>query len=132
MEVVRKFDEQQGYNKVTMKSDSGPAILALKEAARREASVEIVMEEAPAGDHQANGVAENVVKNAQAQFRVLKGELEGRINKRVEGDHQAVPWMMMHTAAVISKGGRTTRGSRRAGGGKGRSSRGQWRSLGSA
>jgi hypothetical protein len=53
---------------VIMKSNDEPAMLALKEAVRKEASVEIVMEEAPAGDHQANGVAEIVVKNAQGQF----------------------------------------------------------------
>ncbi len=58
------------------KSDSEPAILALKEAARRETSVEIIREEAPVGDHQANGVAENAVKNVQGQFRVLRGALE--------------------------------------------------------
>ncbi len=45
---------------------------------RREASVEIVMEEAPVGDHQANGVARNAVKNAQGQFRVVKNTLESR------------------------------------------------------
>ncbi len=55
-----------------MKSESEPATLALKEAATRDASVEIVMEEAPVGDHQANGAAENAVKNAQGQLRVLK------------------------------------------------------------
>ncbi len=38
--------------------------MALKEAVRREASVEIVMEEAPVGDHQANGVAETAEERA--------------------------------------------------------------------
>ncbi len=68
---------------IIMRSDSGPAILALNEAVRREASVEIAMEEAPVGDRQANGVAENAVRNAQGQLRVLRNALESRINKRV-------------------------------------------------
>ena len=42
--------------------------------------MEIIMEEAPVGDHQANGAAENVVKNAQCQPRVLKNALERRVN----------------------------------------------------
>ncbi len=42
------------------------------EAVRREASVEIVMEETPVGDHQANGVAERAVRTVQGQFRALK------------------------------------------------------------
>jgi hypothetical protein len=66
---------------VIMKSDDEPAIVALKETVGREASVEIVMEEAPVGDHQANGVAENAVKNAQGHFRALTNALESRINK---------------------------------------------------
>ncbi len=51
LEAVRKFVEQLGYSKAIMKSDDEPAILALEEAVRREASVEIVVEEAPLGDH---------------------------------------------------------------------------------
>ncbi len=60
------------------------------------------MNESPVGDHQANGVAENSLKNVQDQFRVLKNALESRVNKRVEGDHQVVPWMVMHAAAVMN------------------------------
>ena len=53
--------------------------------------MEIVMEEAPVGDHQANRVAANAVKNAQGQFRFLKNALESRIDNRspsstVDGD----------------------------------------------
>ncbi len=36
VEVASRFAEQLGYNKVILKSDSEPAILALKEAVRRE------------------------------------------------------------------------------------------------
>ncbi len=35
---------------------------------------------------------------------MFKKALESRINRRVEGDYQAVPWMVMHTATVINKG----------------------------
>ncbi len=44
VEVARKLVEQLGCNKVITKSDSEPAILARREAVRREASAEIVME----------------------------------------------------------------------------------------
>ena len=52
METVKRMVERLGYKKVIMKSDNKPAILALKEAVRRETDVEIVMEEVPVGDHQ--------------------------------------------------------------------------------
>ncbi len=41
-------------------------------------NVEIVMEEALVGDHQANGVEESAGKNVQGQFRVIKDALERR------------------------------------------------------
>ncbi len=56
VEVARRFAEQVGYSKVIMKSDSELVILALKDAVKTETNVEIVMEESPVGDHQANGV----------------------------------------------------------------------------
>ncbi len=64
------------------------------------------MEETP----EANGVAENAVKNAQGQLRVLKHALESRSNKRAKGDHQVAPWMVTHAAAVINRGRRDDEG----------------------
>ena len=58
-----------------MRSDNEPAISALKEAVRRETDVEI---EVPVGDHQANGLFENAIKNAQGQFRMIQDALESR------------------------------------------------------
>ncbi len=47
VETVKKMVERLGYKQIIMKSDNEPAILALKEAVRRESDVEIVMEEVP-------------------------------------------------------------------------------------
>ena len=57
VEVAKKMIEQLGYRKVILRSDSEPAILALKEAVRRESDVEIVLEQVPVGDHQAKWVS---------------------------------------------------------------------------
>ncbi len=51
VELVKKTIEQLGYKKVNFKSQSEPAILALKEAVRRESDVEIVLEQVLVGDH---------------------------------------------------------------------------------
>ncbi len=79
---MRRMVEQLGCKRVIARSDNEPAILALKEAARRECDVEVVPEEVPVGDHQANGLAENTVKNAQGQLRVIKDALESRRGRR--------------------------------------------------
>ena len=87
-----------------LRRDSEPAILALKEAAHKESDVDIVIEESPAvGDHQANGTIGNGVMNAQGQFMAVKDALESRYGRRVEGDHLAVPWMMMQAVSVVSR-----------------------------
>ncbi len=80
--VVKKMIEQLGNKKAILKSDNEPAILALKDAVIRESDVEIVLEDAPVGDHQANGLVENAVKNVQGQFRVMKDALESRHGRR--------------------------------------------------
>ncbi len=59
VEVTKKMIEQLGYKKVIAWTDNEPAILALKEAARRECHVEMVLEEVLVGDHEANELAEN-------------------------------------------------------------------------
>ncbi len=64
------------------------------------------MEEVPVGDHQANRLAENAFKNVQGQFRVIKDALESRRGRRVDGEHQVVPWMVMHAASLVNRGRR--------------------------
>ena len=54
-------------------------MLALKEAVRRETGVELIMEESPVGDHQANGLAENAVKNTRAN-----SDAEGLIGDKAQ------------------------------------------------
>ncbi len=56
------------------------------------------------GDHQASGLAENAVKNAQGQFRVIKDALKSRHGRRVDGEHQVAPWMVPRAALVVNRG----------------------------
>ncbi len=50
------------------------------------------------------------MRNAEGQLRVLKNALKSRIDKRVQGSHQALPWMVMQVATVINKGRRDDEG----------------------
>ncbi len=102
--VVEKTIAQLGYRMVNFRSDNEPVILVLREAVRRQSDVEIVLEQVPVGDHQANGLVENAVKNVQGQFRVIKDALESRGGRRIDGEHPAVPWMVMQAASVINRG----------------------------
>ena len=58
----------------------------------------------PAGDHQEIRLAENAVKNADCQFRVIKEALESGRGRRARGEHQVVFWIVMHAASVVNQG----------------------------
>ena len=83
VETVKKMVERLVYRKIIMRSDNEPAILALKEAVRRESDVEIALEQVPVVHHQANGLVEIAIKNVQGQFRVIKDALESRCGRRI-------------------------------------------------
>ena len=98
-----KFIKCLGYKKVICKSDNEPAIIALQDAARRTLGVEMIMEESPVGDRQANAMVESAVRQAQGHFRGTKDALETRCGRRINGEHKRIPWLMMHAAAVVNR-----------------------------
>ena len=55
--------------------------------------MEIVLEQVPVGDHQANWLAEDAIKNVHGQFKVIKDASEIRHGRRVKGERQVAPWM---------------------------------------
>ena len=70
------FLKNLGYRKVVLKSDGEHSIMALKEAAAREAAIESVPEESLPGGHRANGLVENAIREVKRQIRVLRSALE--------------------------------------------------------
>ena len=60
-----------GHPELILKSDNEPAIIALKEATKRERSERIVFESPPVKESQANGAIENAVQQVQGQFRAM-------------------------------------------------------------
>ena len=92
-----------GYKRILFKSDGEPAIKALKEAVKNEMGIEIVMEESPVGDHAANGDVENAVRQVQGQIRTMKDALESRYSERLPRDSHALPWLVAHAAASITR-----------------------------
>ena len=75
-----------GHPELVLKSDSEPAIIALKEATKRERSERIVFESPPIKESQANGAIENAVQQVQGQFRAMKDALESRLGERINGN----------------------------------------------
>ena len=94
--------ELLGYNKVILKSDNESSILALKKAVKESTKVEVVLEESPVGDHQANGEVENAIKRFAGQFRTLREAVETRYQKRLTQEHHAVPWLINYASGCIN------------------------------
>ncbi len=61
------------------------------------------MEDAPVGDNQARGLVENTVQNSQGQFRVAKDAVEGRRQRRLDGECPAAPPQATRSAKITSR-----------------------------
>lgn len=103
IKVLAKDISLLGYPKVILKSDGEPAIVALKDAVKLEVGIEVIKEESPAGDHQANGHVEAAVRHVQGQFRTMRSALEGRLGSKAKEGWDVIPWLVSHAAATINR-----------------------------
>ena len=100
---IKRDIEQMGYKNIIFKSDQENSIKALKQAVRDTTSVEILMEESPVGEHQANGSIENAINDIKSQFRTLKDAMDTRYQHKYDGNHSSIPWLIKHAADVINR-----------------------------
>ena len=104
--AIRKFCQDVGllgHAELVLKSDGEPAIVALKEAVKRERHERIVLESSPVKESQSNGAIENAIQQLQGQFRAVKDALESRVGQRISGEMSCVPWMMSHASGLINR-----------------------------
>ena len=92
-----------GYSRVVLKSDQEPAIKELKARVKMERAEDIIMEEAPAYEHRANGEVERAIQTVQGQVRTLKSALEARYRTTMGQDWSVLPWMVRHAGNSISR-----------------------------
>ena len=78
-------------------------MLSLKEAVKNELGIEVVEEESPVYDSQANGEVEQAIQMVQGQVRAMKDGLESRYGVRIDGDHMCVPWLVAHASDSITR-----------------------------
>ena len=95
---------ESGYRKVRIKSDGEASIVALKNAARaRLTGVEVIHEESPVDDHQANGDAEVAIKDVKGLVRTMKLSTEADLNIRIQSTHPIISWIPRHVAFLASR-----------------------------
>ena len=95
-----------GYYRLHLKSDQEPAIVALREAVKAalaDEKIEVMPEESPLGESQANGEVENSVRMIKAQVRKLRLSLESRYKVKLREDHPIIPWLVAEAAEAINR-----------------------------
>ena len=73
-----------GQNKIILKSDGEPAIVAVREALARCHGGLVTPEHTPPGEHQGNGLAEVTGRHVRDHARVLKLFLKIKIGRDIE------------------------------------------------
>ena len=68
-----------------------------------EKGIDIMMEESPGYDSRSNGEVERTVQTVQGQVRTVKTGLESRLGVRIESDHPCLPWLVQHSANLLSR-----------------------------
>ncbi len=96
-EKLKEFIDDLGYTRIVIKSDQEPAIIALRNSVKR-LGIEVVPENSPAGEHQANGRAERAVQTIEMMVRTLKLNLEERLGRRFSMKHPIMSWLVLHAA----------------------------------
>ena len=103
VEQLLKDIERLGYQKLCVKSDGEPALLAIQHEIVKRRQAETLLENCPAGDSQANGIAERAVQSIAQQVRVLRHSLQQKLGAVVPGTHAVTCWLVEHAADLLNK-----------------------------
>ena len=99
-----------GFERLNFRSDTKPAIVALKRAAGHiltpKFGTEIVPEEGSMGDSSSNGLAEHAVGEVKAKARRLAHGLKRLLGQELEPTHPVVTWLIQWAAMTINIGRR--------------------------
>ena len=107
-QVVKYFKDildESGYEgeKITMKTDQEPAMLALKRAVATARSGETVPIESPVRASKSNGRMENAIGVWQGQLRTIKHHAEAKLGRRIEVDGVLFSWLIPFCTQIMNK-----------------------------
>ena len=90
-------------NALILKSDGEPAIVAVRKALERCHGGRITPEQPPAGEHQANGTAEEAGRTIRDHARVLKIDLQLKLGRKIEVSEPIMPWLIRWSAMAVPR-----------------------------
>ena len=102
--VVGKLN-RYGYRGVhiTLKTDGGPAIVALKEAIAVMRVAETALMESPVRESQGNGKMERAIRTWRSQFKTLRHFLESMLGCAVETNSIIVEWLIVWAGEALNR-----------------------------
>ena len=97
--------EEMGYagEKIVLKSDQEPSILALKRAVAVTRDGQTCPIESPVRESKSNGAMERAVRTWQGQMRTMRSCFETRMQKKLPADHVLTNWMALWAADMMNK-----------------------------
>ena len=87
-----------GHNRLILKTDQEPAMVALQECVKAASNSEIILRNSPVGESQSNGVVEKAIRDIEDQVRTLKDAAENRLNIRIGVKSPLLTWLVEHAA----------------------------------
>ena len=90
-----------GHRKVMLQSEQEPSIIDVKHKVGTHIPTEIVYEESPVGDSNANGSIERVNQTIQRQIRAIKYCTERQIGATIGLDSPVLEWLVRHAGMDI-------------------------------
>ena len=91
-----------GHQKVILQSDQEPSITDVEHEAGTHIPTDIVYEESPVGDSNANGSIERANPTIQGQIRAIKDNTERQIGATFGLDSSVLKWQVRHAAWTLT------------------------------
>ena len=92
-----------GSNKLILKTDGEPAIVALREALGKYHGGNITPELPPKGESQSNGRVEEAGKTIRGMVRVYISQIEEKVNVKIEAEDVILQWAIRWAAMGYSR-----------------------------
>ena len=101
--LCNMIDYEWGKTKIIFKSDGEEGILDVKRLVSKVRTHPTVFEKSMTGDHQGNGLAENMIREIEGMIRTWRNHLEQKYGMKIEATNPIFPWMVRYAGEVITR-----------------------------
>ena len=102
-ERVARFIKSLGYNEITLKSDTEPAIFPFRNRVAEKCNAEVALEDAIKGDRPSNGLVENALMLLRNAIRTIKCFVAICTQEELREDSPILPWLVEHAGSTLSR-----------------------------